>query len=72
MKKGVYKTHTFDVDDEAIKCLIVLTVIAINSKAYYEITELFKYLMMFPFNYSITHELLYLDLFLLNNFVVEL
>lgn len=68
-KKGVYKTHTFDVDDEEIKGLIVLTVIAINSKAYYEITELSQIPQMFPFNYSITHELLHFsDLFMLNNF----
>lgn len=66
---GVYKTHTFDVNDEAMKCLIVLTVIAINSKAYYEISELSQIPQMFPFNYSITHELLHFsDLFLLNNF----
>ena len=40
-----------------------------NSKAYYEISELAQVPQMFPLRYSISHELLHRsDLFTLNNF----
>lgn len=68
-KKGEYRILSVDINDEAVKSLIVLTIIAMKSKAYYEISELSQVYQMFPFNYSIPHELLHRsDLFTLNNF----
>lgn len=68
-KKGEYKIVTIEVNDEVAKSLIILTVIAMNSKAYYEISELAHIPQMFPLNYSINHELLHCsELFTLNNF----
>lgn len=68
-KKGVYKIITIDINNEAAKSLIVLTIIAMKSKAYYEISEISQVPQMFPLRYSISHELLHCsDLFTLNNF----
>ena len=51
------------------KSLIVLTIISLKSKAYYEISELSEIPQMFPFNYSIPHELLHnSEIFTLSNF----
>ena len=68
-KTGNYQVRAIEVKDEEAKCLILLTVIALKSKAYYEISELAHVPQMFPFKYSIPHELLHnSDLFTLNNF----
>ena len=68
-KTGLYKITSCDVMDDATRNLIVLTIIALNSKAYYEISELSQVPQMFPFNYSVSCELLHgSDLFTLNNF----
>jgi len=68
-KQGQYRIVTIDVNNEASKILIALTIIAMNSKAYYGLSELSQAPQMFPLNYSISHELLHRsDLFALNNF----
>jgi len=68
-KKGVYKILTIDIKDDQTKILIALTIISANNNTYYEISELSQVPHMFPFNYSITHELLHCsDFFTLNNF----
>lgn len=68
-KMGEYKILSIDINDDVAKSLIVLTIIAMKSKAYYEIAELSQVPQMFPFRYSISHELLHFsDLFTLNNF----
>lgn len=68
-KIGKYRILTIDINNEITNSLIVLTIIAIKSKAYYEISELSQVPEMFPFKYSISHELLHhSDLFTLNNF----
>ena len=69
INKGEYKILSSEIKDEKAKCLIILTVIALKSKAYYEISELAHVPQMFPLKYSIPHELLHnSDLFTLNNF----
>lgn len=68
-KMGEYRIVTIDINNEAAKSLIALTIIAINRKAYYELSDLSRAPQMFPLNYSITNELLHCsDLFDLNNF----
>lgn len=68
-KVGVYKIISCDVSDDAARSLIALTILAINSKAYYEVSELSQVPQMFPFRYSISFELLHNSaLFTLNNF----
>lgn len=68
-KKGEYKVLSYDVKSEKEIILILLTIIATNIKAYYEISELSQVPYMFTFNYSVPHELLHnSDLFTLNNF----
>jgi len=68
-KVGIHKIISCDVSDETTKKLITLTIIALNSKSYYEISEISQVPQMFPFNYSISCELLHnSELFTLNNF----
>lgn len=68
-KKGEYRILSVDVNDKSAKSLIVLTIIALKSKAYYEISELSQVPQMFPVRYKISSELLYCsDLFTLSNF----
>ncbi|NPE22814.1 hypothetical protein DWB64_13290 [Fusibacter sp. A1] len=55
-------------DDMTIK-LLILTVIAIGEKAYYEISELSQTAQMFPYNFQVSHEILHnSEEFTLNNF----
>ena len=69
IKQGEYKIKNYEIQNEAEKSLIVMTIIAIKIKAYYEVTELSEISQMFPFKYNISHELLQnSDLFILNNF----
>jgi hypothetical protein len=69
IKKGEYKINTYDIHGEAIKSLIVLTVLSLNRKSYYEVSELSHIPQMFPFIYGISHEMLHSsNLFVLNNF----
>lgn len=69
VKKGEYKINTYEVINEELKTLIAMTIIAMKTKAYYEVSELSQIPQMFPFKYSISHEFLHCsDLFTLNNF----
>lgn len=66
---GEYKIVSSKITDDRMKCFIVLTIIAMKNKAYYETSELSNVPQMFPFKYSISHELLHnSELFTLNNF----
>lgn len=58
MKIGVYKTKTRPVKDENTICLMMLSLLALRKKAYYEVTELSGLPLFFPFNYDVTHELI--------------
>ncbi|OHW63398.1 hypothetical protein EUAN_02620 [Andreesenia angusta] len=69
LEKGEYKAKTYEVKSEAEESLIAMTIIALNDKAYYEVSELSSIPQMFPFRYSISHEMLHnSELFALNNF----
>ena len=69
IKQGEYKIKTLKIQDENLKSLIALTIITMKGKTYCEIAELSQMPNMFPFKYSISHELLHCsDLFTLNSF----
>lgn len=69
IKQGEYKVNSYQIKDDEEKSLIVMTIIAMKIKAYYEVTELSEIPQMFPFKYNISHEMLHnSDLFTLNNF----
>jgi hypothetical protein len=68
-KIGEYEVLKIDIKDDIAKCLIVLTIISLKNKPYYERSELSEMPEMFPFKYFISHELLHnSDIFTLNNF----
>ena len=59
VKTGVYKAVVRPVTDEKTICLLVLTILSLGKKAYYEIPELTRVPLFFPFEYSVTHEMLH-------------
>lgn len=66
---GEYKIQSIEINNDKAIILILLTITAVNKKAYYEISELSQVPQMFPFSYSVSHEMLHnSDLFTLNNF----
>ena len=69
MKTGCFKVKKCKVTDLNTINLIVLTIVQMQSKAYYEIGELSAIPQMFPFEYSVSHEQLNAsESFTLNNF----
>lgn len=68
-KTGVYKIVRQKITDEASIEAIVMTILRIGGKAYYEISDLSNIPQMFPFDFSISHEALHNSKqFTLNNF----
>ena len=62
VKPGVYKAKVRPISDERIIQLFIMTLLALGKKAYYEIQELSKAHIFFPFNYNVTSEWLYKSL----------
>ena len=68
-KPGVYSVRHFPVNDPEAITMILMTILQLQNKAYYEIAELSVVPQMFPFSYSISHEWLHASQsFSLNNF----
>lgn len=68
-KVGVHKIVSVNVSDDTARSVIALTILALNRKAYYEISELSQVPQMFPFQYSVSCELVHKsELFTLSNF----
>jgi hypothetical protein len=68
-KTGIYKVIKNEIIDEMTIKLIIMTIIALREKAYYEVSELSQVPQMFPFKYIVNHEMLHnSELFTLNNF----
>lgn len=68
-KTGIYKVIKNEINDEMTIKLIIMTIIALREKAYYEVSELSQVPQMFPFKYIVNHEMLHnSELFTLNNF----
>lgn len=69
VKRGEYKVNNYDINNEALKSLIVLTIISLDKNSYFQVSELSNIPQLFPFNYSISYEMLHnSSLFDLNNF----
>jgi len=59
VKTGVYKIRSYTITDMATVKIMLLTLLALKKKAYYEITELTNVPMFFPFDYNVTLEWLH-------------
>jgi hypothetical protein len=59
VKIGVYKTKTRPVKDEKTICLMIVSLLALRKKAYYEFSELNMAPLYFPFKYDVSLELLH-------------
>jgi hypothetical protein len=59
IKVGVYKTCTRKITDKDTVKVMLLILFALNKKAYYEIPELSRSSLFFPFEYVITPEWLH-------------
>lgn len=59
VKTGIYKIKQQPILDDAIIRVIVLTILSLKQKAYYEITDLPLAPQMFPFVFDVTHEFIY-------------
>ena len=69
VKQGNYIICRKNIQKVNETVLIAMTIIALKSKAYYEVSEMSNVPAMFPFNYNISHQLLHeSDAFSLNNF----
>ena len=58
VKIGVYKTKTRPVKDVRTICLMVVSLLTLKKKAYYEVAELSAIPIFFPFSYDVTLDLL--------------
>lgn len=59
IKTGVYKVKPRLIEDARVIRLLILTVLSLGKKAYYEIHDLSRMPLLFPFSYNVTMELLY-------------
>lgn len=68
-KVGVYRIKKYPVTDSKTIQVLLLAILSLKEKAYYEVVELSSVPQTFPFEYSVSHEWLHdSDLFTLNNF----
>jgi hypothetical protein len=69
LKIGTYNTKKYPVTDAATIRVILMTILRLRGKAYYEVQELSSTPHMFPFNYSVSLELIHnAPDFVLNNY----
>ena len=59
VKTGVYRVKTRPIADEKTTRLIIITLLSLGKKAYYEIPELSRIPLFFPFDYNVTLEWLH-------------
>jgi hypothetical protein len=59
VKTGVYKAVVRPVTDEKTIRLLVLTILSLGKKAYYETPELSRIPLFFPFEYCVTQKMLH-------------
>ena len=68
-KVGIYRIKKYSVLDSKTIQVLLLAILCLKEKSYYEIAELSSTPYTFPFDYVVTHDLLYdSDLIKLNNF----
>jgi len=58
-KQGVYKIKKHEVKDEKSTSVLIMCLFALKRQAYYEIAEINNHLLLFPFDYNVTLELLH-------------
>ena len=56
---GTYKINKFMIHSEEAIVLLVQTILYMKEKAYYEISDVQQVPSMFPFEFTVTHELIY-------------
>ncbi len=56
---GVYKCNTYKINNADMIELFVMTILRTSDSAYFEITDLSRMSAMFPFEFSVSHELIY-------------
>jgi hypothetical protein len=59
VKTGVYKTKVRAIENERTICLFIMTLLALEQKAYYEIPELSRIPLFFPFEFNVSMEWLH-------------
>jgi len=59
VKVGVYKVRTYPVNDMATIKIMLLALLEMKKKSYYEIPELSNVPVYFPFDYNVTLEWLH-------------
>jgi hypothetical protein len=68
-KFGVYRIKKYSITDVKTIQVLLLAILHLHEKAYYEISELSSVPQVFPFEYNVSYEWLYdSDLFVLSNF----
>ncbi|MCL5779819.1 MAG: hypothetical protein M1119_02525 [Firmicutes bacterium] len=68
-KVGVYRIKKYPVTDSKTIQVLLLAILSLKEKAYYEVVELSSVPQTFPFEYSVSYEWLHdSDLFTLSNF----
>jgi len=68
-KIGVYCIKKYPVTDSKTIQVLLMAILSLKEKAYYEVAELSSVPQTFPFEYTVSHEWLHnSDLFTLNNF----
>jgi hypothetical protein len=69
MKSGVYKVKRYKISDEQTISVLLMSLLALEQKAYYEIQELSRVPLFFPFEFDVSMEWLhYSHDFALENF----
>jgi len=58
-KTGVYRINQYKISDEHTILILLMSLIALEKKAYYEISELSRDSLFFPFEFSVSLELLH-------------
>lgn len=68
-KVGIYRINKYPIADSKTVQVLLMAILTLKEKAYYEISELSSTPQTFPFEYTVSHEWLHnSDLFTLNNF----
>lgn len=59
VSSGEYEIRQLTIEDEQTIEVLARTIFLLNRRSYHEITDLFDNPVMFPFDYTVTHEMLH-------------
>ena len=69
LKVGTYKICSTQITDTATLSVMIMALLELNKKAYYEVTELSRMPLFFPFDYNVSLEWLHnVEIFRISNF----